>query len=124
MEPVATPSSSGLSNTAHTEAATALEDMETEEGLGADDLLPPPFAKVEKPNLDVQVEIEESPLLTDEFANEDFGMSVEDLDQGRFMNKLDFSSHSVPSAEIHEPMKTEEKRKNNESVVFLDDPDM
>ncbi len=113
---------SDLSNLARTGINTGPVDDETEEGLGEDDLVPPPYAQGQQP--DIQVEIEDSPLLTDEFGDEDFGMSVEDLDQGRFMNKLDFSAHSLPSDELSEPMKTEEKRKNNESIVFLDDPDM
>ena len=126
LEPAAEPASSGLSNLARTGIPidSVDEDLETEEGLGADDLIPPPFSSMGGAKPEVQVEIEESPLLTDEFANEDFGMSVEDLDQGRFMNKLEISAHSLPSAEISEPMKTEERRKNNESVIFLDDPDM
>jgi len=126
LEPATDSRSPDLSNLARTGIPTGSvdEDLETEERLVADDLIPPPFSISGQSTSDVQVEIEESPLLTDEFANEDFGMSVEELDQGRFMNKLDISAHSLPSSEINEPMKTEEKRKNNESVVFLDDPDM
>ncbi|MBM75464.1 MAG: hypothetical protein CMK59_08675 [Proteobacteria bacterium] len=115
-------SSSDLSNLARTGINTGPVDDETEEGLAEDDLVPPPYSQGKQS--EVHVEIEESPLLTDDFGDEDFGINVEDLDQGRFMNKLDFSAHSLPSDELNEPMKTEEKRKNNESIVFLDDPDM